>query len=354
MRWIAVLVALLIAGSAAAQPVQFDLKGDVPVGKKPMLKVMASEAVTGLVLDISRDDGKTFKARHPGLRKGQSVVLPIGDGAPGKMAYTGSLSGRLAGSKAAWTENVAFDTIVRAPLQIGYDADHLDLDKRTLQFRPSRPPVAAEIEVIGEDGTTIGKGAATYPPSTAGDWLAITWTQPAGKRPGVRPDIRVMKLVLRVEASDGTATRVELIPWSVTIDHQDVEFAVDSARIEPAEEAKLDASLTQIAEIVASANRIMPLRLYVAGHTDTVGASAKNRTLSLARAKAIATYFRTHGLQLPVSIAGFGEDVPKVKTPDSTDERKNRRADYVLGPATGAPPFKGPYLRTRAAWKPLK
>lgn len=350
MRWIAVLVALLIAGTAAAQPVQFDLKGDVPVGKKPMLKVMASEAVTGLVLDLSRDDGKTFTTRHPGLRKGQSVVLPIGDGAPGKMAYTGSLSGRLAGSKGAWTENVAFDTIVRAPLQIGYDADHLDLDKRTLQFRPSRPPVAAEIEAIGEDGATLGKGAATYPPSATGDWLAITWTPPAGKR----RDMRVMKLVLRVEASDGTATRVELIPWSVTIDHQDVEFAVDSARIEPGEDAKLDASLTKIAEIVASANTIMPLRLYVAGHTDTVGASAKNRTLSLARAKAIATYFRKHGLKLPITIAGFGEDVPKVKTPDSTDERKNRRVDYVLGPATGAPPFKGPYLRTRADWKPLK
>jgi hypothetical protein len=57
---------------------------------------------------------------------------------------------------------------------------------------------------------------------------------------------------------------------------------------------------------------------------------------------------------VPIAFAGFGEDVPKVKTPDETDERANRRADYVLGPVGGAPPFKGAYLKAKADWKALK
>ena len=44
----------------------------------------------------------------------------------------------------------------------------------------------------------------------------------------------------------------------------------------------------------------------------------------------------------------------RVKTADNTAERANRRADYVLGPAGGAPPFKGPYLKARAEWKQLR
>jgi len=95
------------------------------------------------------------------------------------------------------------------------------------------------------------------------------------------------------------------------------------------------------------------MQLYVAGHTDTVGTSASNRKLSLARARAIATYFKSKGLRIPIAFAGFGEDVLLVKTADETDERRNRRVDYVLGPVGGAPPFKGPYLRARAEWKRL-
>ena len=98
----------------------------------------------------------------------------------------------------------------------------------------------------------------------------------------------------------------------------------------------------------------MKLTLYIAGHTDTVGPAAKNRTLSLARAVAIGAYFRSKQLAIPIVVAGFGEEVQKVKTPDDTDERANRRADYVLGPAGGVPPFQGAYARVKAGWKPLR
>ena len=92
----------------------------------------------------------------------------------------------------------------------------------------------------------------------------------------------------------------------------------------------------------------------MAGHTDTVGSSAKNRKLSLDRARAIGRYLRAKGIAIPIAVAGYGEDVLKVRTPDATDEPANRRADYVLGPLGAAPPFAGPYARVHAAWQPLR
>lgn len=227
------------------------------------------------------------------------------------------------------------------PLKLGYDAQHLDLAKGELQFKPSRDITKATLEVITDDGKTIANVEQAYDTTTAGAWQALTWT----------PKGTVMMLKLRAETRDGVASRVELIPWSVSVDHEDVTFASDSSAIDDAEEAKLDASFTKIEEAVAKAAQYMKLKLFVAGHTDTVGASAKNRKLSLARATSIAKYLQSKGLDIAVAVAGYGEDVLLVKTPDSTDERKNRRADYVLGPAGGGPPFKGPYLKVKVAWK---
>ncbi|HUJ61848.1 MAG TPA: OmpA family protein [Kofleriaceae bacterium] len=231
-----------------------------------------------------------------------------------------------------------------ASIHVSYDAAHLDLDKHVLQFKPSRAITSASITALGEDGRPLGSGAASYAGETG--WLTITWTQPA--------DQRVMMLQLRVSASDGAATDVQLIPWSVEIAHEDVNFATNSAEIDASEQSKLDDSVASIQAVIAKAGKFMKLRLYVAGHTDTVGPSAKNRALSLARAIAIGMYFQRHGITVPILVAGFGEDVPKVKTADNVDERANRRADYVIGPASGPPPFGGAYQKAKVTWQGLR
>jgi len=343
---ICMLVLLLVAGTATAQPVRYELQADVPVGKKPVLKVSALEKISELRLELRRDDGKQFTLTHPALAKGQGVAWEIGDGAAGKATYKGTLTLQVAGQSGRWTDEIDFETLVRAPMKVTYDAAHLDLDKRVLQFQLSRPAGSARLVAIGEDGSELGTGSATYAKEPPGTWLSITWKQP--------PGARVMMLKLRAESADGIATNVELVPWSVTIDHEDVNFATDSAVIEPGEEKKLDASVDKIAVVARRAEKFMKLRLYIAGHTDTVGSSAKNRKLSLDRARAIATYFRKKGIALPIMYAGFGEDVLAKPTPDGTDEPVNRRVDYVLGPDGAPPPFKGPYLRVRADWKQLK
>jgi outer membrane protein OmpA-like peptidoglycan-associated protein len=339
------LALVALAGVAAAEPVTFALQGQVGAGQKPQLMVTASEKVTDLRLELVRSDGKKFSGRHPALDKDDTVSLPIGDGLAGKASYKGTLSMAVASGK-RWTENLTFDTLVGGgTLKVQYDAEHLDLDKRVLQFKPTRAVASATLTVIGDDGKEIGTGSATYT-SGSTDWQPITWTQPA--------NTRVMIMKLRVVGTDGSATNVELIPWSVTVEHEDVTFTTDSAKINATETVKLDASLAAINGIIKRSEKYIKMRLYIAGHTDTVGQSAKNRKLSLDRALAIASYFRKAGLKIPIAFAGFGEEVLKVKTADNTDEEANRRVDYVLGPAAGAPPFKGPYLKVKTDWKKLK
>jgi len=341
MRWI-VLALVLVAGVARAQPVSYQLKLEVPAGQKPQIRITGATQVTGVKLVLERDDGKHFTLEQRSLARNQAVTLSVGDGAAGKHHYKGTI----AADQPAWSDAIEFDTVIRPALKIGYDAVHLDLDKHVLQFTMSRPAGAATLTAIGEDGGTLGEGTATYDHQAAGTWLAIAWKQPANGR--------VLMLKLHAESADAGASDVELVPWSVAIDHEDVNFATDSAVIADSEQAKLAASIAKIDEIVKRSEKFVKMRLYVAGHTDTVGPSAKNKQLSLDRARAIAQYFRKHGISLPIAYAGFGEDVLKVPTKDNTDEAANRRADYVIGPVGAPPPFKGPYVKAHASWADLK
>jgi outer membrane protein OmpA-like peptidoglycan-associated protein len=344
MRWsVLALVALVwLGGVAHAQPVSYQLKLEVPAGQKPQIRITGAAQVAGITLELERDDGKHFTVKQAALARNQAVTFSLGDGAAGKASYKGTISSQ----QPVWSDPIRFETVVRPTLQVGYDAAHLDLDKHVLQFTMSRPAGAATITAIGEDGSTLGDGAATYQKEPAKSWLAISWKQPA--------TARVLMLKLHAESSDAGITDVELVPWSVTIDHEDVKFATDSAVIADSEQAKLAASIAKIEQIVKRSEKFVKMRLYVAGHTDTVGSSAKNKQLSLDRARAIAQYFKKHGIALPIAYAGFGEDVLKVPTKDNTDEAANRRADYVLGPVGAPPPFNGPYLKAHASWAELK
>ena len=79
-----------------------------------------------------------------------------------------------------------------------------------------------------------------------------------------------------------------------------------------------------------------------------MGNTHYNRELSTRRARAIARWFRSKGLNIPIHYCGFGEEYLAKKTPDETDERANRRAIYILtSQAPSGPPFP------KAVWKKL-
>lgn len=341
-----VLLALVLpAALARAQPVSFTLKNDVPGGQKPTLTVSAVDKVSDIALDLTRDDGEKFQAKHPGLAPGQSAALPIGDGKPGRAKYTGRLQMNVTGAE-PWSYDLAFETLVRAPLNVNYDFEHLDLANHVLRFQLSRPAGRADLTVWGEDGEELGHAEATYKKEPPGTWLPIAWA-PLGTG-------RVMTMRLKAVSADGLAITVDLIPWAVTIEHEDVVFDTDSAVIKPAEATKLDASLAKIQDVAKRAERFIKVKLYVAGNTDTVGSKDHNRKLSLDRAKAIAEYFRKKGLAIQIVYEGFGEEALTVPTADNVDEQKNRRVDYVIGAALSAPPLGGPYRGVHADWKAVK
>ncbi len=333
---------LLTSTIALAQPVAVTMVTKVPVGKKPTLTVKAATRVVDLVLDLTRsEDGAKVTARVPVLGAGQAKVFPLGDGKLGSAHYDGTLT-LTYGAGESWDSGISVDTMVNAEIKIGYQREHLFLDRHVLEFQISRPStkVDAELTVLGDDGQVIGQGQQSYANAPAGKWLALPWEPSA--------EGNVMKMQLHVADAGGWADET-LTPWSVSIPHEEVNFATGSAVIPESERPKLDAAYANIAAEVEKAQRLdVRCSLFISGHTDTVGSRSSNQKLSVERAQAIASYFRRQGLAIKVSYEGFGEDRPKVQTPDETDEPANRRADYVL--SAEAPPSLGQVFR----WKEVK
>jgi outer membrane protein OmpA-like peptidoglycan-associated protein len=123
-----------------------------------------------------------------------------------------------------------------------------------------------------------------------------------------------------------------LIPWSVTIDHEEVKFDTNKAVIRKSELASLKESLTKIQDVLhqVEGKGLGPITLFIAGHTDTRGSSEHNMTLSRNRAEAIAAWFQMAGLCIPIAFEGFGETALKKLTADEVGEQANRRVDYIL------------------------
>jgi len=122
------------------------------------------------------------------------------------------------------------------------------------------------------------------------------------------------------ETDNGQAILVNL-PNGVT-------FATGSYAISPTFQATLD----QIAQSL----RDYPNSLVdVYGHTDTVGSTASNQTLSEERARAVANYLINRGVASNrIRWQGFGETQPKVATGDNVNEPLNRRVEIKIVPVT--------------------
>jgi outer membrane protein OmpA-like peptidoglycan-associated protein len=90
-------------------------------------------------------------------------------------------------------------------------------------------------------------------------------------------------------------------PVPVTL-NSDVLFAFDSAKLTVAGKAALDALATQVAG-----------QAFVEGHTDRIGTVGYNKTLSSARAKAVADYLSTK-TKATFVVSGVGSSQPSGKT----------------------------------------
>ncbi|HEY6431850.1 MAG TPA: OmpA family protein [Acetobacteraceae bacterium] len=105
-----------------------------------------------------------------------------------------------------------------------------------------------------------------------------------------------------------------------------VEFPTNSAELTPQARETLD----KLGHALTSQD-LASYRFRIEGHTDTVGSTALNQSLSQRRADAVAAYLeRTFGISASrLESIGRGEAGLVVQTPPQTPEARNRRVEVI-------------------------
>jgi outer membrane protein OmpA-like peptidoglycan-associated protein len=324
LRTLSFLVATglwLAPGLALADPMALKLATSVPLGQQPRLIVTANQPLDKVEVALGRDDGKSVEESFGPLEAGASRDV-LFDGKAGKRHYRGRVT--CAAGQRTWTSEVSFDTIVAGILRVTLDKSHVDLARGRLDLVASVPDGKIQLGIVSAtDGKMLVEREQPFADHDTSAPLIVTW-DPPGK------DAEIGRIEVRVTDPSGAYHLTTLVPWSVFIPHKEVAFANDSSAIAPGEVPKLEASLAKITEALAKYRAVGPIRLFVVGHTDTVGSAKYNLGLSLRRGQAIAAWFRTGAPDLPIAYEGFGEQALSVPTPDNTSEPRNRRVDYIL------------------------
>ena len=341
-----VVLAVVLAAAAAgprlarAESIEFEVTPKVFAGgkEKPTLTVHATEDAMDVVLQLKRSDGKSFRYRTGPIAGGTFRKFGL-EVPPGReYRFTGTLERRYGKTVESLDVDFVAESVV--PAKIGLDKSTVDMAAHTLVLTSTRKTSKVEVEVTGDQGEELGKTRVPFDAAPPGTPLEVKWNQGEGNP---------MKIVLRVWDTDDFYEGLELFPWHIYIPHEEVNFATGSFKIEPGEEPKLASSLEQIGEAIAKYGKYADIKLFIAGHTDTVGPADSNRVLSLNRARVIAEWFRRHGLRIPVLFDGFGEEALKVATRDETDEPANRRVEYIVAIE---PPAISP--SHAASWKAVR
>lgn len=97
------------------------------------------------------------------------------------------------------------------------------------------------------------------------------------------------------------------------------------------------ASLELLAKVRTVAQELNPSRIQVQGHTDSVGGEKANLALSKSRAKAVATYLSSNGLEnANVESDGYGFKKPLATNKSKAGRAQNRRVDVIITPGASA------------------
>ena len=223
---------------------------------------------------------------------------------------------------AAPTAALADGASPKGKLEVTIDRSKVDLEGHRLEVKMNRAAEKVRLKVLDEAGEVLAELEQAFGGAAPGTALVVAW------------EPKSAAAVARIEVwghdTEGFYAGVAIVPWSVKVPHEEVNFENDSDAIRATEVPKLEASLKAILASAASHKELGNVGLFVAGHTDTVGSADHNLGLSRRRAKAIAGWFRAHGLRVAIAFEGFGEHQPLVKTADEVAEPKNRRVDYIL------------------------
>jgi len=88
---------------------------------------------------------------------------------------------------------------------------------------------------------------------------------------------------------------------------------------------------TNLDKLVKVLNTYPDTDIEVQGHTDSKGAEAYNKKLSVRRAGAVSDYLRGNGINTNrISIKGFGETAPKYNNNTTDGQTQNRRVEFLI------------------------
>ena len=334
MKKLFFVVATLVAFCAAADTIDVSVRSGVPGKHPPAVQIRIYERIAGFHLHLKRNDGKVIDVKGgggPGTTRTIDLEQP-----DGKFTYEGELKVNMPDAEVT-TMPLQFDTAMFGPLRLIVEKDKdVELDKRVIRFKLSRPAAKAVLSVIGESGTPIFDGEI---PLSGDGPFEVTW--PESKE-------EILKISLVAHDHHGHYNGVDLYPYSVYVEHDDIVFDSGKWDIRNDQQEKLEKPLAELRKRVDRAKQWAPVKVFVLGHTDTMGDKKSNKTLSLNRARAIGQWFRKSGLDVPILYEGFGEQALKVGTSDEKAEEQNRRADYILAvedPVLENAPFKPSWQR---------
>jgi hypothetical protein len=84
-------------------------------------------------------------------------------------------------------------------------------------------------------------------------------------------------------------------------------------------------------EVIEGISKEPTVIIYISGHTDDVGTSQNNLTLSFARAEAVQKYLMRKGVaKSKIFISGMGKTEPVIKNDSPENRAKNRRIEIRL------------------------
>lgn len=319
---------LLLAFAAAfaqdAITLEYVKKGQVGTAK-PSFTVITNVDATDLTVHGSCGGVKFDRSGPSSAKERKTWTLDVSQGTH---SCTGSISIETADGETGEMP-LKFTVQMLPPMKMRLVPNSLDLPARTLSVTLERDASRVELAIFGPGGAEIG-GAMTPSSARAGDPIQVSWSQQDGE---------ALKMKLKGYDADGFYAELELNPWRYSIPHEDVVFDSGQSTIDDTEVPKLQAAMVEVQNTLAKYGKDVVIKLYVDGHTDTVGDSGSNEKLSLDRAKAIAGWFKRAGFPGDIYYAGLGERDPAVATADNVDEVKNRRAVYTL--AATAPDLAG-------------
>ncbi len=319
------LILLLPAVAVAADDVAIELRPRAMLDvDQPALILRANRAVVETHLHLvpsgAAAKGKGEVSINGGaIAAGDTLNVPL-DAPVGVTHYTGELRVHFVGGGGGQMP-LAFDVEVLPKLALTVDTADLDLAAGKLQVLLSRPADHCNYDIT-VDGKSARHGVARFSSDAGGGKLTVPLP--------VAADDVVLRIGLTCHDKDGYHISAELFPWRLDVPHEEVNFPTGESRIPKSEDDKIQRALADIESAVRRYGKLIKIRLFVVGHTDTVGDAGSNMQLSLSRARAIAAQLRAKGVHVPIAYAGMGESKLLVPTADEVDEVKNRRAQYIL------------------------